>query len=131
MKTRWMLVVLAAIALALQAQLWFSDAGFSKTRKLRAAVAEQREQNAALQTRNQALDAEVLQLPLQCVATGAGLVGADEPCPAPTLPLTCPAGDGGPLVRDLLLTNLAAANEQRRRSGACGRPDRCRWYPVI
>lgn len=79
-----MLVVLAAIALALQAQLWFSDAGFSKTRKLRAAVAEQREQNAALQSRNQALDAEVVNLKQSLEAaeerarTDLGMIGPSE-----------------------------------------------------
>ena len=79
-----MLVMLAAIALALQAQLWFSDSGFSKTRDLRAAVAEQREQNDALRVRNEALDAEVVNLKQSLEAaeerarTDLGMIGPSE-----------------------------------------------------
>ncbi len=79
-----MLVILAAIALALQAQLWFSDSGFSKTRDLRAAVAEQREQNDALRVRNQSLDAEVVNLKQSLEAaeerarTDLGMIGPSE-----------------------------------------------------
>ena len=84
MNTRWVLVILAAIALALQAQLWVSDSGFSKTRDLRAAVTEQREQNAALRVRNQALDAEVVNLKQSSEAaeerarTDLGMIGQSE-----------------------------------------------------
>ena len=79
-----MLVTLAAIALALQAQLWLSDSGFSKTRDLRNAVAAQREQNAALMARNQALDAEVVNLKQSLDAaeerarTDLGMIGPSE-----------------------------------------------------
>ena len=79
-----MLVILAAIALALQAQLWFSDSGFRKTRDLRAAVSEQREQNDTLRTRNQALDAEVVNLKQSLEAaeerarTDLGMIGPSE-----------------------------------------------------
>lgn len=84
MKTRWLLVVLGLSALALQGQLWFSSEGFSKTRKLRAAVAEQRQLNEELRERNQALDAEVINLKQSREAaeerarTDLGMIGADE-----------------------------------------------------
>jgi cell division protein FtsB len=40
--SRWLIIVLAIAGLGLQAELWFSDDGYRKTLKLRAAVAEQR-----------------------------------------------------------------------------------------
>lgn len=46
----------------MQAKLWLSDDGYRKTRKLRSAVAEQRQQNQSLKERNVALEAEVLNL---------------------------------------------------------------------
>ncbi len=71
-------------ALALQGQLWFSSEGFSKTRNLRAAVAEQRALNEELRQRNQALDAEVINLKQSREAaeerarTDLGMIGPDE-----------------------------------------------------
>ena len=82
--SRWMLVILGVAALMLQAQLWFSDEGFRKTRDLRAAVAEQRLQNAELRERNSALDAEVVNLKQSSEAaeerarTDLGMIGPDE-----------------------------------------------------
>jgi cell division protein FtsB len=79
-----MLVILGAIALVLQGQLWFSDSGYTKTRSLRAAVAEQRDQNAELRARNAALDAEVVNLKRSHEAaeerarTDLGMIGPDE-----------------------------------------------------
>ena len=79
-----MLVILGAIALVLQGQLWFSDSGYAKTRSLRAAVAEQRDQNAVLRERNEALDAEVVNLKRSHEAaeerarTDLGMIGPDE-----------------------------------------------------
>lgn len=79
-----MLAILGAIALTLQGQLWFSDSGFAKTRNLRAAVAEQRDQNAELRERNEALDAEVVNLKRSLEAaeerarTDLGMIGPDE-----------------------------------------------------
>ena len=79
-----MLVILGAIALTLQGQLWFSDSGYAKTRNLRAAVAEQHEQNAELRERNDALDAEVINLKRSHEAaeerarTDLGMIGPDE-----------------------------------------------------
>lgn len=84
MSSRWLLVVLGIIALTLQGQLWFSADGFGKTRKLRVAVAEQRLLNEELRTRNQALDAEVVNLKQSLEAaeerarTDLGMIGPKE-----------------------------------------------------
>jgi len=84
LKTRWVLVFLGVAALTLQAQLWFSDQGFGKTRDLRDAVAEQRAQNALLRERNHALDAEVVNLKQSSEAaeerarTDLGMIGPEE-----------------------------------------------------
>ena len=82
--SRWMLVVLGIVALTLQSQLWFTAEGFGKTRNLRAAVADQRLQNDALRTRNQSLDAEVVNLKRSSEAaeerarTDLGMIGPKE-----------------------------------------------------
>jgi len=60
--TRSIIFVLAVAAFAMQGQLWFSSDGYRKTRDLRTAVAEQREQNRVLRERNTALEAEVINL---------------------------------------------------------------------
>ena len=79
-----MLVILGIVALTLQSQLWFTPAGFSKTRDLRAAVAEQRTQNEQLRARNHALDAEVINLKQGLEAaeerarTDLGMIGREE-----------------------------------------------------
>ena len=84
MNSRWSLVILGIAALTLQAQLWFSDEGFRKTRDLRAAVADQRAQNTLLRERNAALDAEVVNLKQSSEAaeerarTDLGMIGPDE-----------------------------------------------------
>lgn len=84
MSTRWLLVILGIMVLALQGQLWFSDDGFGKTRKLRAAVAEQRLQNEELRARNATLDAEVVNLKQSREAaeerarTDLGMIGPGE-----------------------------------------------------
>ena len=83
-KSRWLLVVLGVLALTLQGQLWLADGGFSKTRDLRAAVAEQRILNASLRNRNAALDAEVINLKQGSEAaeerarTDLGMIGEQE-----------------------------------------------------
>lgn len=70
--------------LAMQGQLWLSDAGFRKTSDLREAVVEQREQNDALRDRNRALEAEVLNLKNGRAAaeerarTDLGMIGHSE-----------------------------------------------------
>jgi cell division protein FtsB len=79
-----MLVILGIVVLTLQSQLWFTPAGFSKTRDLRAAVAEQRTQNEQLRARNHALDAEVINLKQGLEAaeerarTDLGMIGPKE-----------------------------------------------------
>jgi len=79
-----MIVLLGVAALTLQGQLWFTTEGFSKTRNLRAAVAEQREQNEELRERNHALDAEVVNLKQSSEAaeerarTDLGMIGPKE-----------------------------------------------------
>ncbi len=84
MNSRWMLVVLGIVGLTLQSQLWFSTDGFGKTRNLRAAVVEQRGQNELLGERNQALDAEVINLKQSKEAaeerarTDLGMIGPEE-----------------------------------------------------
>ena len=84
MNSRWMLLILGIVGLTLQSQLWFSAEGFGKTRNLRAAVAEQRDQNKLLDERNQALDAEVVNLKQSKEAaeerarTDLGMIGPEE-----------------------------------------------------
>ncbi len=68
----------------MQAMLWLSDDGYRKTRQLRSAVAEQRQQNQSLKERNVALDAEVLNLKNgreaaeERARTDLGLIGNKE-----------------------------------------------------
>lgn len=84
MNSRVLLAILGVIGLTLQAQLWFAADGFSKTRKLRDAVAEQRLLNEQLRDRNHALDAEVINLKRSLEAaeerarTDLGLIGPKE-----------------------------------------------------
>ncbi len=81
---RWMLIVLAFVAVLLQAELWISDSGFQKTRELRDAVVHQTELNHDLRSRNAALDAEVVNLKQGFEAaeerarTDLGLIGQGE-----------------------------------------------------
>jgi len=82
--SRWLLLLLAIAGLGLQADLWFSEDGYRKTLKLRAAVAEQREINDFLRDRNAALDAEVVNLKQGMDAaeerarTDLGMIGRSE-----------------------------------------------------
>jgi cell division protein FtsB len=81
---RWIIVVLALAALAMQGQLWFSEDGYRKTHDLRQAVVEQSLQNAALKARNDALEAEVVNLKQgrdaaeERARTDLGLIGGSE-----------------------------------------------------
>ena len=71
---RWIIAVLAFAVLGMQAQLWFSTDGYRKTRDLRDAT----------QSRNQALEAEVLNLKSRHEAaeerarTNLGMIGKNE-----------------------------------------------------
>jgi len=82
--SRWLLVILAIVGLALQAKLWVSDDGYRKTLKLRSAVADQRLLNDSLRDRNAALDAEVINLKQGVDAaeerarTDLGMIGKHE-----------------------------------------------------
>jgi cell division protein FtsB len=82
--SRWLLVILAIAGLGLQTKLWFSDDGYRKTLKLRAAVAEQTALNETLRERNAALDAEVVNLKQGVDAaeerarTDLGMIGKHE-----------------------------------------------------
>lgn len=81
---RWIIGVLGLAALLMQVELWFSDDGYRKTRDLRQAVAEQRDENERLRERNAALDAEVVNLKQGLEAaeerarTDLGLIGETE-----------------------------------------------------
>ena len=78
------MLILALTGLGLQGQLWFADDGYRKTMKLRAAVAEQRADNEVLRDRNQALDAEVINLKQgrdaaeERARTDLGMIGESE-----------------------------------------------------
>jgi cell division protein FtsB len=82
--SRSLLVILAIAGLGLQAELWFTDDGYRKTLKLRAAVAEQSALNDSLRGRNAALDAEVINLKQGVDAaeerarTDLGMIGVSE-----------------------------------------------------
>jgi cell division protein FtsB len=82
--SRWLLIVLGIFALGLQAKLWFADDGYQKTLKLRAAVTEQRVLNESLRARNDALDAEVINLKQgrdaaeERARTDLGMIGESE-----------------------------------------------------
>jgi cell division protein FtsB len=81
---RWIVGLLGLAALLMQVELWFADDGYQKTRDLREAVAEQREENERLRERNAALDAEVINLKQGLEAaeerarTDLGLIGETE-----------------------------------------------------
>jgi cell division protein FtsB len=91
---RWMLIVLAIAALAMQGQLWLSEDGFRKTRNLRDSVVGQRSQNQALRERNESLEAEVINLKEgreaaeERARTDLGMIGKTE-----TFYQVIPAGD--------------------------------------
>ncbi|MGA8204193.1 MAG: septum formation initiator family protein [Woeseiaceae bacterium] len=84
MNSRYLLAILGIVALLLQAELWFAPDGFRKTRNLRTAVAEQQAENERLRQRNEALDAEVVNLKHSREAaeerarTDLGMIGPGE-----------------------------------------------------
>jgi cell division protein FtsB len=77
-------IALASLIVALQYPLWFGKGGWLKVRDLDRQVATQRETNAALKARNDALDAEVRDLKqgLEAVEerarTDLGMIRKDE-----------------------------------------------------
>ena len=59
MRRWWVLALLLLAFAALQAKLWWGEGGLGEARELQARVGEQRAENARLQQRNDALEAEV------------------------------------------------------------------------
>tara|TARA_B100000927_G_C16235867_1_gene377361 strand:- start:39 stop:341 length:303 start_codon:yes stop_codon:yes gene_type:complete len=59
---RWVIYGLILFAFSLQFKIWFSEDGYRKSLKLKNAVAQQKVINSSLKDRNNALDAEVLDL---------------------------------------------------------------------
>lgn len=59
MRRWWVLALLLLALVALQAKLWWGEGGLGEARQLQARVGEQRGENARLQQRNDALEAEV------------------------------------------------------------------------
>ncbi|HSV19757.1 MAG TPA: cell division protein FtsB [Casimicrobiaceae bacterium] len=59
---RWLALIFAALILALQYPMWLGKGGWLQVREYDRALAEQREQNARLRARNEALDADVRDL---------------------------------------------------------------------
>lgn len=59
---RWVIALLVILLLALQLRLWHGDGGIQEVLRLQAAVTKQRQENAALGRRNQALAADVREL---------------------------------------------------------------------
>ena len=59
---RWLALVFAALIVALQYPMWLGKGGWLQVREYDRALAEQREQNAKLKARNEALDADVRDL---------------------------------------------------------------------
>jgi len=59
---RWLALVFLALIVALQYPMWLGKGGWLQVREYDRALAEQREQNAKLKARNEALDADVRDL---------------------------------------------------------------------
>ena len=59
---RWLALVFVALIVALQYPMWLGKGGWLQVREYDRALAEQREQNAKLKARNEALDADVRDL---------------------------------------------------------------------
>jgi len=81
---RIVVAVLLALLVALQLRLWLGSGGLPEVRRLEAALAAQREENAGLEARNHRLAAEVHDLKegLEAVEERArsdlGMIGKDE-----------------------------------------------------
>ena len=84
MKMKSVIAVLLVLVVALQLRLWLGSGGLSEVRRLEAALAAQREENARLEARNLRLAAEVHDLKegLEAVEERArsdlGMIGKDE-----------------------------------------------------
>lgn len=84
MNLRWIIAALVVISLCLQWRLWLSEDGYKQSRELRRATAMQRVQNRELESRNKALEAEVMNLKQSREAaeerarTNLGMIGRSE-----------------------------------------------------
>ena len=59
---RWLIAVLVAVLLVLQYRLWVGDGGIADVRRISQSVELQKQTNATLRERNQALTGEVRDL---------------------------------------------------------------------
>jgi cell division protein FtsB len=59
---RWLAIIFLVLIAALQYPMWLGKGGWLRVRELNAQVAAQRQTNAELKTRNEALDADVRDL---------------------------------------------------------------------
>ena len=59
---RWTTLMLVIVALMLQGQLWLSESGVAKKHELEELVRQQHKENELLRERNQAFEAEVIDL---------------------------------------------------------------------
>jgi len=59
---KWLTVVLAILLLLLQYQLWFGNGGLLRSWQMEERLAQQKADNAKLEERNKALEAEVRDL---------------------------------------------------------------------
>lgn len=97
---RWIIAILALAALAMQAQLWFADDGYRKTRLLRIEGQNQRQLNEQLWARNQVLEAEVINLKHRHEAaeerarSNLGMIGRNETFYQVVPVLASASGDG-------------------------------------
>lgn len=81
---KWLWTVMAVLILLLQVRLWVGEGSFAQVWSLEKTIAEQRQENARLATRNGRLYAEVRNLRSgqgaieERARTNLGLVGKDE-----------------------------------------------------
>ena len=81
---RWLAIVFLALIAALQYPVWLGKGGWLRVHELNAQVAAQRQANAELKTRNEALDADVRDLKqgVEAIEERArselGMIGHDE-----------------------------------------------------
>jgi len=81
---RWLVTILSIALVLLQYRLWLSDDGVRELWRLQNQVAQRTDENSVLANRNDALEAEVLDLKQGLAAveerarTELGMVGSDE-----------------------------------------------------
>lgn len=81
---RWVTLILVALLLVIQAELWFGKGGVPRAMSLRAQLMDQNERNEAAKLRNEQLAAEVrdlqegLDMAEEIARTELGMVKPDE-----------------------------------------------------